>query len=377
MKTSRIAVAVGLLAVALASTACGSSSGAGSAASTKAASAKSAADLGGMDALVSAAKAEGTLNVITLPRTWANYGALMDGFTAKYGIKITDANPDGSSQDEINAVKQLKGQDRAPDVLDLGSSFALSAASANLLAPYQVASWKDIPDAQKDTDGRWFNDYGGYISIGYDASRVKTAPASFADLAKPDYKGMVALNGDPTKAGAAFAGVYAAALAKGGNLDNIQPGIDYFGQLKKSGNFIPVGATQATIQSGQTPITIDWDYLQVSAAKTLAGKVDWKVVVPSDGLYANYYSQAISASAPHPAAARLWEEYLYSAEGQNLFLKGAARPATLTAMQAAGTVDKTALAALPQVSGNTTFPTQAQQDKAKQAIADNWAKTVG
>ena len=115
---SRTALAAGLLAVvALATTACGSSSGASSA-SDKAATAKSAADLGGMDALVAAAKKEGALNVITLPRTWAGYGDLMDNFTKKYGIKITDANPDGSSQDEINAVKQLKGQDRAPDVLD-------------------------------------------------------------------------------------------------------------------------------------------------------------------------------------------------------------------------------------------------------------------
>jgi putative spermidine/putrescine transport system substrate-binding protein len=330
-----------------------------------------------MDALVKAAKAEGTLNVITLPRTWANYGALMDTFTKKYGIKINDANPDGSSQDEINAVKQLKGQTRAPDVLDLGSSFALSAASSGLLAPYKVATWSDIPDNQKAGNGDWYNDYGGYISIGYDASRVHVVPKSFADLTNPAYKGEVALNGDPTKAGAAFAGVFAASLAKGGNFDNIQPGIDFFGQLKQDGNFIPVGATQATIQSGQTPITIDWDYLQVSAAQTLAGKVDWKVVVPSDGLYANYYNQAISASAPHPAAARLWEEFLYSAEGQNLFLQGAARPVELAAMQANGSVDAKAFSALPQVNGTAKFPTQRQLDTATKTIAGNWASSVG
>ena len=65
---------------------------------------------GGMNALVAAAKKEGTLNVITLPSNWANYGTIMKDFTAKYGIKINDANPDGSSQDELNAVSQLKGQ---------------------------------------------------------------------------------------------------------------------------------------------------------------------------------------------------------------------------------------------------------------------------
>jgi putative spermidine/putrescine transport system substrate-binding protein len=368
-----IAAAVAALAIGVAG--CGGSAQGDS--SSPAANATSAQAAGGMDALVKSAKAEGTLNVITLPRTWANYGALMDTFTKKYGIKINDANPDGSSQDEINAVKQLKGQTRAPDVLDLGSSFALSAASSGLLAPYKVASWNDIPDNQKAANGDWYNDYGGYISIGYDASRVKVAPKSFADLTNPAYKGEIALNGDPTKAGAAFAGVFAAALAKGGNFDNIQPGIDYFAQLKQDGNFIPVGATQATIQSGQTPITIDWDYLQVSAAQTLAGKVNWKVVVPGDGLYANYYNQAISASAPHPAAARLWEEFLYSTEGQNLFLQGAARPVELAAMTAAGTVDAKALSALPQVNGSAKFPTQQQLDTATKTIAGNWASSVG
>jgi putative spermidine/putrescine transport system substrate-binding protein len=368
-----IAAAVAALAIGVAG--CGGSAQGDS--SSPAAKATSAQAAGGMDALIKAAKAEGTLNVITLPRTWANYGALMDTFTKKYGIKITDANPDGSSQDEINAVKQLKGQTRAPDVLDLGSSFALSAASSGLLAPYKVATWNDIPADQKDTNGDWYNDYGGYISIGYDASRVTNPPKSFADLTNPAYKGEIALNGDPTKAGAAFAGVFAAALAKGGNFDNIQPGIDYFGQLKQDGNFIPVGATQATIQSGQTPITIDWDYLQVSAAQTLAGKVNWKVVVPSDGLYANYYNQAISASAPHPAAARLWEEFLYSTEGQNLFLQGAARPVELTAMQTAGTVDAKAFSAMPQVNGTAKFPTQQQLDTATKTIASNWASSVG
>jgi len=93
---------------------------------------------GGMNALVAAAKKEGTLNVITLPSNWANYGTIMKDFTAKYGIKINDANPDGSSQDEINAMQQLKGQSRAPDVLDMGTSFAIKADQLDLLAPYKV-----------------------------------------------------------------------------------------------------------------------------------------------------------------------------------------------------------------------------------------------
>ncbi|HEY7175385.1 MAG TPA: ABC transporter substrate-binding protein, partial [Micromonosporaceae bacterium] len=106
-------IAIGIGALALALVACSSSSKGGNTTggSKKVdwATAQSAAAGGGMDALVAAAKAEGTLNLIAVPRTWAGYGAIIDAFTAKYGIKINSENPDGSSGDEINAVKSTKG----------------------------------------------------------------------------------------------------------------------------------------------------------------------------------------------------------------------------------------------------------------------------
>ncbi|TXJ71748.1 extracellular solute-binding protein [Streptomyces lavendulae] len=342
-----------------------------------AATATSAADFGGMAALVKAAKKEGSLHIIAVPRDWANYGAIIDAFQKKYGIKIQDESPDGSSQDEINAVTSRKGQDRAPDVLDLGSSFALSAAQQGLLAPYKVTSFGDIPAGQKDPQARWYNDYGGYISIGCDAGRVKECPTTFKDLLKPQYKGQVALNGNPTKSGSAFGGVYAAALANGGSFDSVQPGLDFFAKLKKNGNYTPVESTPATVEKGETPISIDWDYLNAGYADEFRSKgLDWKVVVPSDGQYAQYYSQAITKDAPHPAAARLWQEFLYSTEGQNLWLKGYARPALMTAMESAGTLDKTAAAKLPKVTGSASFPTEAEQSKAKTVIAQGWGKAV-
>ncbi|WP_042399793.1 ABC transporter substrate-binding protein [Streptacidiphilus carbonis] len=383
-RTRAAALAGVLAAAALAVSACGSSTpttaAAGSSAGTgtkSAATATSAADLGGMDALIAAAKKEGSLNAITLPRDWANYGAIMDGFTKKYGIKINDENPEGSSQDEINAVTTRKDQGRAPDVMDLGGAFALSGAKQGLFAPYKVATFSSIPAGQAATDGSWTFDYGGYVSIGCNETKVKDCPKTFADLLKPEYKGMVALNGDPTQAGAAFAGVYAAALANGGSLDNIQPGLDFFTKLKKAGNFNPVQAKQSTVESGETPITIDWDYLNAGYSAEFKSKgINWQVNVPTDGLYANYYNQAVNKWAPHPAAARLWEEYLYSAEGQNLFLGGFARPAEMDAMKTAGTLDTAAAAKLPAVSGTPTFPSTDQTTKAKAVLAAGWAKAI-
>ena len=172
--------------------------------------------------------------MITLPADWANYGNIIKDFSKKYGIKVNSENPDGTSADEIEAVTTEKGQSRAPDVLDLGPSFALTAASEHLLAPYKVQSWNDIPSTAKASNGDWFDDYGGFVAIGYDSKVVKDPPTSFTDLLKPDYKNEVALNGNPTQAGAAFAAVYAAALANGGSFSNIEPGVNYFQKLAAS-----------------------------------------------------------------------------------------------------------------------------------------------
>ncbi|MFI2185016.1 ABC transporter substrate-binding protein [Streptomyces sioyaensis] len=376
----RTAVLTGVLttAAALALSACDAASDtSGTDGGQSAATATTAEAFGGINALATAAKKEGTLHAIALPRDWANYGALIDGFTKKYGIKVEVENPKGASQDEISAVTSRKGQDNAPDVLDLGSSFAQSAAQDGLLAAYDVTGFADIPDVQRDSIGRWANDYGGYISFGCDARRVHTCPTSFKDLLQPQYKGKIALNGDPTKSGSAFAAVYAAALANGGSFDDIQPGVDFFAKLKKSGNFTRVPSTPATVEKGKTPISIDWDYLNAGYTDEFKSKgLDWTVAVPSDGKFSQYYSQAINKDAPHPAAARLWQEYLYSAEGQNLRLKGYARPALMTAMKKAGTLDKTAAAKLPKVSGTPSFPTETQQSNAKIALTQSWGKAA-
>jgi putative spermidine/putrescine transport system substrate-binding protein len=194
-----------------------------------------------------------------------------------------------------------------------------------------------------------------------------------AELKDPQYKGQVALNGNPTQAQAAFAGVWAASLSDGGSLDDIGPGVDFFVELKKSGNFNPVESTPATVLSGETPISLDWDYVNAAQTDELkAAGSTWEVNVPSDGLMGGYYSQAISKFAPHPAAARLWQEFLYSDDGQNIWLKGGARPVRLPAMQDAGTADTAALAALPQVEGTADFPTEDQEAAAKKVVTDRW-----
>jgi putative spermidine/putrescine transport system substrate-binding protein len=367
-------VGIGLAALALAACAAptdnNANEGATGSGGVAAKEATSAEEFGGMDELVKAAQDEGELNVIALPPDWANYGEIIQTFSDKYDIKVNSAQPTGASQDEINAANQLKGTDRAPDVFDLGQSVAL--ANTDLFAPYQVATFDSIPDEFKDPDGAWVNDYGGYMSIGYDSSKVPDV-STVEDLLGKDFKGKVALNGDPTQAGAAFSGVMMASVANGGSADDIAPGVDFFQKLKKAGNFLPVDPTPATVQSGQTPVVIDWDYLNAALTKQVP---TWQVVVPEGAVVAGYYFQAINVDAPHPAAARLWEEFLYSDEGQNLWLKGGARPVRAEAMAEDGTIDQGLYDSLPEVKGTPVIPTNEQTEKAADYLSKNWAKVI-
>jgi putative spermidine/putrescine transport system substrate-binding protein len=326
-----------------------------------------------MSKLVAAAKKEGTLNVIALPPTWANYGTIIKDFTAKYGIKVNSANPDGTSQDEVNAVKQENGTSAAPDVLDIGQAVAL--ANTSLFAPYKVSTWSNIPTAQKDAGGLWYEDYGGYMAVGY-SSKFGTI-TSLSQLLGSKFKNAVALNGNPTAANAALNGVMMASLAQGGSASSIADGVAFFHKLKAAGNFSPVSATGATIKAGTTPVVFNWDYLNLPS---YVGVSNWKVFVPPNAVLGGYYAQAINKNAPHPAAARLWEEFLYSqgaGDGQNLWLQGGARPVEEAAMTSNGSIDKTAASALPPVSGTPVFLTQAQNTAAATYLAANWAKAIG
>lgn len=376
LRATRTQVLTGVVAaLTLVLAACSSSSGGSGSSSggTDWATATSAASSGGMDALVAAAKKEGTLNVIALPPTWANYGAIISAFSSKYGIKVNSANPNGSSQEEVDAVKQQAGTAAAPDVLDIGMSVAL--ANTALFAPYQVATWADIPAAQKEPTGLWFQDYGGYMAIGYDSAKFGTI-TSINDLLGSKFKNAVALNGNPTQANAALNGVMMASLATGGSLDDISKGVDFFHQLKQAGNFVPVQATTATVKAGTTPVVFDWDYLNATHG---ADVPSWKLFVPDNAVLGGYYVQAINKQAPHPAAARLWEEFLYSQDaqaGQNLWLQGGARPVEMAAMTANKSIDAAAAAKLPQVSGTPVFMSADQATAASQYLAKNWAAAV-
>jgi putative spermidine/putrescine transport system substrate-binding protein len=353
--------------------------GASSAASSKKfnwATAKSAAAGGGKKALIKAAKKEGKLNVIALPSNWANYGKELSTFHRMYGIKINSENPSGSSAQEIQAIKTSKGRSDAPDVVDVGGPFASAGASQGLFAPYKVITWKNIPKNQKAKNGSYYQDYGGFISFGCNMNLLGSTPCptTWSALKKPQYHNAVALNGSPLSANAALSGVWAAGVNNGGSAKNIAPGVDFFHSLQGSGNFNSTDCNAASVIATSCPITINWDYLNTASAWGLTGATHWKVVDPKGIPFGGFYDQAVSKYAPHPAAARLWEEFLYSPKGQNIWLQGGARPVELAAMVKAGKQNKKAYKALPKVTniGKAVIPTTAQSVAASAYVTNNW-----
>ncbi len=334
--------------------------------------------------LEAAAKAEGMLTTIALPHSWCGYGDVIAGFKAKYPeIEVNELNPDAGSADEVEAVKANKDNTgpQAPDVVDVGLAFGPSMKDEGLLQPYKVSTWDEIPDTIKDAEGYWYGDYYGVMSFIVNKDLVANTPADWADLLKPEYAGQVALAGDPRASNQAILGVLAAGLSTGAAAGEAagKAGLDYFAELNKAGNFVPVIAKAGTIAQGATPIAIAWDYNALAWKDELAGNPPVEIVVPSTGVLAGVYVQGISAYAPHPNAAKLWMEYLYSDEGQNLWLKGYCHPARFNAMVAAGKVPQELIDALPPAASYEAayFPTLEEVDGNKKAVTEGWDAVVG
>src|SRR3712207_5919481 len=254
--------------------------------------------------LIDAAKAEGTLTTIALPHSWCNYGEMIQTFKDKYGLDVNELNPDAGSGDEIEAIKANKDNKgpQAPDVIDVGLSFGPTAKQEGLTQPYRVATWDTIPDEAKDPEGHWYGDYYGVLSFVVNTDLVQTVPQDWPDLLKSDYANAVALAGDPRASNQAVQAVYAAGLSRGAGdaAKAAEEGLNFFAELNKNGNFVPVIGKSASLAQGSTPIIVAWDYNGLSWGKDLEGNPPVEVVVPKTGVVAGVYVQAISAYAPHP-----------------------------------------------------------------------------
>jgi putative spermidine/putrescine transport system substrate-binding protein len=335
---------------------------------------------GGMEALIAAARKEGELSTTALPDDWANYkGIKRVFFKEKYPfLKHNDLTPDASSAEEIEQIKANAGNKgpQNPDVIDVGFVWGARAKAENLLQPYKVATWDTIPTAIKDPDGFWYGDYYGTMSFEVNADAVPFVPQDWQDLLDPRLKGMIAIN-DPTASSQSTHLVWAASLGNGGTLAQPEKGLAFFKELAKKGNLVATSYSPAALVSGELPITLRWDYNALANRDNNVGKAKIQVIYPKSGTLAGVYLQAISAYAPRPHAARLWMEFLYSDEGQLLWLEGYAKPVRFDDMLKRGVIPKALLDRLPAADVKVEFPTLEQVQTGLQYIRDNWVKEVG
>lgn len=378
MMFTRTQKVLGTTAVALFGlTACGGSEE--SEASSTWRSATTVEEGGGMEQLIEDAQAEGAFNAMGLYDDWANYGGLLEAFSEKYDVEINNDQSTGSSQDLINAVVNRQGQNDSLDYLDTGVSFADEAEDDGLLAEYAPQTIDDVGEDFRSENGQWINHLGGTMAIGCDTSRVEDCPENLGDLLDEQYEGQVAIPSDPTTGESGFMIVHAAADANGGSFDDIEPGIEFFDELSEMGNFIPVEANAGTIETGETPIVINWDYLLQPIANDIledTGNI-LEINIPQDGQVSSFYAASINDDAPNPAVARLFYEFLFSDEGQNLLLEGYVTPVRLVAMNEQGTVDEEALSELPNQDGiEAPQPTLEQREANQEVVNSLWTEAL-
>lgn len=331
-------------------------------------------------ALYEECKAEGKVNLIALPDEWANYKGILQSFRDKYpGVENPVASPDASSKEEMEAVQTLAGQDDMPDNVDVSPAIAQEMVDAGLFEPYVLSTDAEIPAGLKDAANNWTAAYYGIMAIATNTTIVPNAPTSFADLTKPEYKGLVALNGDPREAGSAFAAVMAASIANGGSADDIMPGIQFFADLKASGNLGGTDVTKETVLSGETPIAIDWSYNVPGLKADLeAAGLTVEVNFPSDGIYGGFYGQGVVKDSPNQACSKLWMEHIFSDEGALGYLEGGAVPARIVSLTERGLVTDEISKNLPpaELLDQVSFLTPAQIAAAKAVLAEQWGPMV-
>lgn len=340
-----------------------------------------------MDELLRCAQLEGLLTTIALPHDWANYGEIISTYKLKFNIPINELNPDAGSSDELEAIKANKGSTgpQAPDVIDIGVGHTATAMNEGLLAAYKVATWDTIP--MKDPDGYWWAEYYGVLTFEVIKDAFERVPQDWEDLLDPMYRGKVAMAGDVLKSNEAVQTVFASGISRLGltSLESVEQavqaadaGLDFWAEMRRVGNFIPVIADQGRIAAGETPLTIEWDYLALANRDALAGNPDLEIVVPQTGVLAGPYAGGISAYAPHPYAARLWWEFVMSDEGQLLYLKGYAHPIRYTDMASRGVIPEDLAAKLPPAEAyeKAIFPSVEILTAVKAHITENWRARV-
>ncbi|KAG0165117.1 hypothetical protein DFQ30_008954 [Apophysomyces sp. BC1015] len=272
--------------------------------------------------VAAAAHAKETAACYNCPSEWADWGSQIRAIQKKTGISM---KPDNKNSGQ--SIAQLIAERKSPiaDVVYLGISSAFLAKERGVTQPYKPAHWDDIPVGLKDPEGHWFTIHSGALGfmVNKDALDGKPVPRSWADLLKPEYKGMIGYL-DPASATVGYAGAVAVNHALGGTLENFKPGLDWFKKLKANAPIVPKQTAYARVLSGEIPILLDYDFDAYRAK--YKDKANVEFVIPAEGTISLPYVMSLVKGAPHQGNGRKVLDFVLSDEGQRLWAKAFLRP---------------------------------------------------
>lgn len=279
----------------------------------------------GEKALYEAAQKEGMVVSFDTGPTWANWNAQFNAFKKRYpGVELV-YNDLGSAATVV-ALDKSRNRPQADTAYYFAAS-ALDAVSKDVVTGFEPVNYEKLPETLKDKDAKWFTVHTLNIAFLVNKKLVKNVPQTWADLLKPEYKGSIVYQ-DPRSTGQGQVIVFASNFAHGGDMDNIKPGIEYLGQLQKTGNVLrTVGTTPyAQFLKGEIPIWIGYENDGLKAKFVDGMGDDLDVIIPKEGSAAAPYAISLVKNGPNPNAGKLWLNYIMTNQGQVTFAEGFVRP---------------------------------------------------
>lgn len=262
------------------------------------------------------------------PPEWADWGTQLRAIKEKTGITVP---PDNKNSGQTLA--QLVAEKARPvaDMAYYGVTFGIQAKKDGVTAPFKPAAWAEIPDGLKDSDGHWFTIHSGTLGfmVNVDALKGRPVPRSWADLLKPEYKGLIGYL-DPASAFVGYVGAVAVNAARGGTLDNFTPAIEYFKALQKNEPIVPKQTSYARVLSGEIAILLDYDFNAYRARHKDRANVDF--VIPAEGTLVVPYVMSLVNRGPNAANGRRALEFVLSDEGQAIWANAFLRPVRASAI---------------------------------------------